>query len=250
LIIHVKYIEETAVAVKKKVVFFALVFAFLLMGGWVTLPSKGLAQVMSETRDVPRFHSIRLEVHGDVTVTQGKDQLLEIQADADIISRLRTKVKNGTLIISSVGNIRRSLLLEIDIEMEEIRGLSISGSGSIQARNSIKANTVDLKVSGSGDISLQVEAKNVSSKISGSGVIDLAGEVYNHTIDISGSGDVEAYDLITEETSVKISGSGDCMVNVDENLEVTISGSGDVQYKGSPKVNFKGSGSGTVRSVD
>ena len=47
--------------------------------------------------------------------------------------RLRTKVRNGTLVISSTGVVRGPDFLEIDIEMEEVQGLNISGSGTVMS---------------------------------------------------------------------------------------------------------------------
>jgi hypothetical protein len=235
---------------RRELIFITIFITFLALVIWIISPSIGIAEVISETREVSSFHSIRLSVNGEVTVIQGKEQSLVIRADDDVIPRLRTRVKNGTLVISSVGGIRRSAQLEIDIVMEEIKGLSISGSGTITVSDRIKADDVSLKISGSGDIFLELDASDINTKISGSGKINLSGTVKSHTIDISGSGDTKAFDLLTDTTTVKISGSGDCMVNVSENLDVKISGSGDVEYKGSPKVNFKGSGSGTVKSVD
>jgi hypothetical protein len=235
---------------RRELICVTTVVAFLALVIWVVSPSIGKAEVISEAREVPSFHSIRLSVNGEVTVTQKKGQSLVIRADDEVLPRLRTRVKNGTLVISSIGGIRRSAQLEIDIEMEEINGLSISGSGTIMVNDRIKADDVSLKISGSGDIFLELDANDIVTKISGSGKINLSGTVKSHTIDISGSGDTKAFDLLTDTTSVNISGSGDCMVNVTENLDVKISGSGDVEYKGSPKINFKGSGSGTVKSVD
>ena len=235
---------------KREIIFITTVITFLAVVSWFVSPSNGLAEVISETREVSRFHSIRLSINGDVTVTQGKGQSLEIRADNDIMPRLRTKVKNGTLTISSTGVVRGKDFLEIDIEMEEVKGLNILGPGTIKFKNRIEADNVSLKISGSGSIFLELDANDINTKISGSGAINLSGTVRSHTIEISGSGDTNAFELITEKTSVKISGSGGCMVNVSENLDVKISGSGDVEYKGSPKVNLRGSGSGTVKSVE
>jgi hypothetical protein len=235
---------------KREILIIITGIAFLTVVSWIVSPSIGMAEVISETRDVPKFHSIRLSVHGDVTVTQGTSQSLEIRADDDVMPRLKTKVKNGTLVISATGIVRGPALLEIDIEMEEIKGLHISGSGTIKFNNSIEADSVSLKISGSGSIILELDASDIDTNISGSGAINLSGTVRSHTIEINGSGDMKAFDLKTEETSVRISGSGDCKVNVSENLDVKISGSGDLEYRGSPNVSFKGSGSGTMKSVE
>lgn len=59
-----------------------------------------------------------------------------------------------------------------------------------------------------------------------------------------------AADLVTEKCEVRISGSGDVEVNVQEELTSKISGSGDIRYKGEPKrVNNHSSGSGSVRKM-
>jgi len=51
---------------------------------------------------------------------------------------------------------------------------------------------------------------------------------------ISGSGKVLAADLEVSKCEVRISGSGDVVINVKDALDANISGSGSVTYKGNP----------------
>ncbi|MCK5571038.1 MAG: DUF2807 domain-containing protein, partial [Spirochaetes bacterium] len=156
----------------------------------------------------------------------------------------------GTLTISSKRGPVPISGVEINITMKDIEVLHVSGSGKIFGGNLIEADNVDLKVSGSGDISLELNVTSISAKISGSGEIDLSGKTETLDIGISGSGDFYAFDLSAEDVYVTVSGSGNCEVNASEKLDVKISGSGDVEYTGNPRINSKISGSGSLESRD
>ena len=93
---------------------------------------------------------------------------------------------------------------------------------------------------------MSTDANTVETEISGSGQILLSGSAHDHNIDISGSGDVRAYGLVTQNTWVRISGSGNSEVTVLEYLNVNVSGSGSVYYKGNPDIQANISGSGTI----
>ncbi|NCO45874.1 MAG: hypothetical protein GW890_05430, partial [Vibrio sp.] len=56
----------------------------------------------------------------------------------------------------------------------------------------------------------------------------------------------DAKNLVSQTASIKISGSGEGILNASEELNIEINGSGNVQYLGSPSINQKISGSGSV----
>ena len=231
------------------------------------LPGLVFAEPVREERELPAFHSVDLRTVGSISLTQGDAQSLVIQADSNVLRYLKTEVRDGVLIISSRRNIRKGDAPEITIEMKRVISLRISGSGEIQGQNRIVSKSLDLVISGSGNIMLELKAEQLSAKVSGSGDMFLDVEAKTLTTHISGSGDVEAsgksadlevkisgsggfsaYDLETLNAHIKISGSGSCRVHVRELLDVNVSGSGDVVYMGNPKVNLTGSGSGSVRA--
>jgi len=77
---------------------------------------------------------------------------------------------------------------------------------------------------GGGKIDLDVDTEELSTIISGSGKADLRGEADTHNIVISGSGKIYCFDLSTEKSDVIVSGSGNCEIDVSEELNVKISG--------------------------
>ena len=107
---------------------------------------------------------------------------------------------------------------------------NVSGSGKIYVDN-LEASTIEANISGSGNISIGGEETAKSLDVS-----------------ISGSGDLNAENI--KKGEIDISGSGRCKVHIKDSLEADISGSGRVYYKGSPLINAQISGSGKVRSMN
>ena len=123
----------------------------------------------------------------------------------------------------------------------------IDGSGEIDL--AVEAANVQTMVAGSGDIKLAVETSNVQAMIDGSGDISITGTTSNLKVNLSGSGDFNGFDLISQNTSVSISGSGSAGVFAQTDLTAIISGSGDVIYKGDPdQKDIKTYGAGEVSS--
>jgi hypothetical protein len=61
------------------------------------------------------------------------------------------------------------------------------------------------------------------------------------------SGDVDAFELRARDSSVVITGSGNCRTSVSDTLQAKITGSGDVLYKGYPEIKQTITGSGSLR---
>lgn len=208
-----------------------------------------------EKREVPTFSRISLHIPGVLYVEQGGPQRLDIEAKSSTLERIITEVRGDELIIRfenrtffwrnfNTGDI------EIHATAEEIKGLAISGSGDIRARKELNTRDMDLRISGSGEITLaELNAENADLSISGSGDIRIedGGNARNLTISLSGSGDVDASGFEAERVSVRVSGSGDSSVHATQQLEVKVSGSGDVYYSGNPEINSSVSGSGSVK---
>lgn len=209
---------------------------------------KGSGNVISETRQVSDFDRITLSGSGDVIVTQGMGESLTIETDDNVMGHVKSEVDGGTLNLGFEQGINfispSQLVFYVDID--DLTGLTISGSGAIEA-DRIETESLDAGISGSGNIKItELRASEVGANISGSGEIDLAGEVVNQDVNISGSGEYQTGDICSETVSVNISGSGDATVCALERLDTNISGSGSVNYYGRPSINSSGSGSGEI----
>ncbi len=230
---------------------------------------EGSGVVVQESRAVPAFRRLTLDVPGTVHVSQGPTTPLKIRTDDNLIDDVLTRIRGDgdTLAIETEDCCVDPTELTVQVSTEEVEGLVIEGSGDIVVRGAFEAGELSLSIDGSGaitaeqlvadeialaidgsgDMDLQVDAGSIRSSIDGSGGYRLSGSAGRHTISIEGSGEIDAAALQTATTSIDIDGSGDCIVAVDEQLDVSIDGSGEVSYCGRPQVNEEIDGSGGVR---
>jgi Putative auto-transporter adhesin, head GIN domain len=232
-----------------------------------------------------------------VGVAQNREtNSVELEGEKEILEKIEAKVDGGKLVIGPKDEDKWFNWRDWDddkvtayVTIKNIDGLSVSGSGDLIAQNKLVGTNMDLKVSGSGNLTAEIEAEDVNANVSGSGDLNLKGNIKNLESDISGSGKVSfdgdvaglldvgisgsgrfnasgsaneikttisgsgkvlAAGLGVEKCNIRISGSGDVEVNVKTSLDVNISGSGTVSYKGSPsQVNSHASGSGRIRKM-
>ena len=209
---------------------------------------KGSGNIIAESRQIPEFNQIRLEGQGKVALTQGNQSALEVTTDDNILPSIETEVKNGKLIIShEKGKNLRPTKLNYIITVKDLEGVSISGSGDINGNDEFNSDNFYADIAGSGDIAIKVSTNRLESNISGSGSIYLAGSTNSYDATITGSGDVDAFELRARDSSVVITGSGNCRISVADKLRAKITGSGDVLYKGYPEIDQTITGSGSVK---
>lgn len=252
---------------KTRVNFILLITALMILTASCDksiFPVRGNGDVVTETRDVYDFKRVDNEGQFDVYIIQDEESSVRIEAESNLIGRIRTRVNGSTLEIDSKDNLKPSRPMKLYIHTPDVNGVSLSGSGIIDL-GSITTDDLSVKLSGSGEIRGDIEAVNVNMGISGSGSanIDLvcdyletsvsgSGEMYFNgsgniaEFDISGSGSIQGYNFPVNECYTKISGSGNMYLNVEERLDVKISGSGSIYYIGNPAINTNISGSGNL----
>ncbi len=209
---------------------------------------RGEGPVVKETYDMPDISGVALSIDADVYLTHGDSQSVLIEGQQNIIANIEKYVTNDDVWrIGYHHPVKNHAGVKIYITSPNIDYATISGSGSIESTNHFPDSAnVYLNISGSGNITFATHANIIESVISGSGRMNLSGSAWEQNINISGSGSVHAFGLGTQNTYVRISGSGSSEVSVENYLEVNISGSGSVYYKGNPEINGDISGSGSI----
>lgn len=216
----------------------------------------GVSSAFASTSDrhLSNFRAISLSSSVDLFITQGSSESVKVEAPDEIQSRILTDVDNGTL---NIHNKRENFnwdnwfgshkKIAVYVTVKDINSINVSGSGDVFFKDGISTNSLKIKVSGSGDVTGKLEVKNLETSVSGSGDIKLSGHAETATVGMNGSGDFSARNLVTANTSIHISGSGDAEVNASNKLDASVSGSGDIKYTGSAQVSSHTSGSGEIR---
>nr|WKN39104.1 DUF2807 domain-containing protein [Tunicatimonas sp. TK19036] len=207
---------------------------------------RGSGNVITEGRVISSFTQIEVDGSANVFLSQGNEQIVEIEADDNIIPVITTEVRGGELEIGSSRNYRTSNPVNIYITVPVISAIKIDGSGDVFGETSMGGDQLELEVSGSGNMDLELYYTQLWVESNGSGDFQLFGEVDDQEVRISGSGNYQARDLTSENCDIRISGSGDAAVSASEYLKAEIRGSGNILYYGDPQIESSVSGSGNV----
>ncbi len=212
---------------------------------------KGNGNVIEITRNVSNFDKIYVSGSFDVNLVNGKEGLINIKAEENLVGLIETKVEGGTLKIkwrknTSVST-RRNIYITVSIR--DIDEIKLTGASDITSGMVIKGDQFRVGVSGSGNIDIKIDTGSLTAVVSGSGDLDLEGKSDFFKASVSGSGDIDARDLISKKVDARVTGSGGMNINVKEKLTARVSGSGDIKYKGNPALeDINVSGSGEVSS--
>jgi hypothetical protein len=230
----------------KKIIFLS---AFIFI-----LASVGTASGQTkETRDVKNFTKVNFGVPGNLYINIGPEFKVVLEGDKDDLEEIETEVTGGRLVIKKDNwSFNFNEKITAYITMPEIEALGVSGSGRAEIQDLVKADVLNLSVSGSGKLyTSEISVSKLDCSISGSGdiYINESGNAESAEISVSGSGNYIGESLKIGNADIHISGSGNCTCNVTGSLKASVSGSGNVSYEGNPKLDAHVSGSGKVRSM-
>ena len=215
----------------------------------------GNGKVVTIERSTGDYDAVAISGWFDVDLVDGNEGDVSLKGEENLLEHIITEVKDGKLVIKVEKgiNLKPSSWKEgihISVPVESINAVSLSGSGDIVGKKTIKTTNFNTSMSGSGDITLDLDASSISASMSGSGDINLSGTTTDLNVNISGSGDIKAYELEADNVDANVSGSADIKVTANQRLKARVSGSGDIHYKGNPeKVEAKTSGSGDITKV-
>jgi len=206
-----------------------------------------------ETRPVGAFTEVSLGGSAHVVLKQGSPQSVVVEASPEALAKFETVVNGQQLRLGyrhdkgSWSDNKGKGPVTVYITAPTVSSLSVGGSGEIAVEGGLKADKMELAVSGSGHLQVpQLTASALATAVSGSGDVLVAGTAPRHEVRVSGSGQVKARELKSESCQVRISGSGNAHVYASKDAEARISGSGNVYVAGGGQTNSQVSGSGRL----
>lgn len=256
-----------------------------VFGGPVLTPADLSGETVNQSRDHQDFTGIDFGGFGNVTFNQGSVFSVSVTTDGALQSHITSTVVDGVLRIDQDFTfVGPSPELTIAVTAPQVNSISLTGAGTITAAG-LDTDTLDVSVSGVGDVYIIGRAKYTSvsvsgagnarleslrtgeltinvtgagnavvsasrtleARISGAGDITATGKATDVSVRISGAGDFKGHDLEAVNATVDIAGVGSVHIGVNETLDVSISGLGDVTYYGDPHVTSSLSGLGNVK---
>ena len=214
---------------------------------------RGSGNVVSETREVSGFRALEIDYPATVSVKQGSQESLKIEAEDNLLPGLKTQVKDGVLQIfyktEDGKHVNPTKTVKITVVVKDLADVEFNSAGEMTIEG-LKTNSLDVSLSGAGNLDLDhVQVKELAVNLSGAGSMAASGAADDLDVNISGFGDFKGADLHGQVARVNISGAGSATVWVDDDLSAGISGAGSISYYGTPSVSKHISGVGGVNHV-
>jgi len=207
---------------------------------------------ITESRKIDNISKVKIQGGIDVELQPGS-AAVQVQADENLQEYIVTREEDGWLIVTTRDNVnlRSNNPIKVLVNADMVSAIKVTGSGNVIAKGKFSgADKMDIDITGSGEADIEVNTPKVLVDITGSGNVRVSGETKDADIEMRGSGNFNGGELMTENTSVSVMGSGNATVYADISLDATVRGSGNIFYKGKAEVKKHKSGSGSIEPIN
>jgi hypothetical protein len=214
---------------------FLLIFTFSIDTTFAKTSDK------TEIRDVKNFNAIKVSSGIDLVLTMGETEAVKIVANGDIIEKIITEVKNGTLHIyiknnnwfnCSVKGARKAY-----VTINELQAISASSGADVHSENTLQGENLNVSASSGSDVYIDVFYKNFDIDVSSGSDAKLSGKVKRLKAEASSGSDIKAKELKTQICKAHASSGSDIAVSVADELYAHASSGGDIRYYGNPEIS-------------
>lgn len=210
-------------------------------------------KTITEERNISYFHTIIIQDKIDVYLKQDANIRINVKAGKNLISNIKTEVKNETLYVSDknkCGFIRDpKKKIEVTISLPKIKYLKHTGSGNIYTLNTFIQDSIIIRMETPGDIHLQVQTNYFGGSTHGNGDLYISGNTNYFYYNYNGTNFIYASNLkINNYTYLESHSVGHAYVNINNaGMDAALFSDGNIYYSGTPNyLNYTSKGKGTV----
>jgi hypothetical protein len=154
-------------------------------------------------------------------------------------------------IICSNYNLDPTHKIKVFVTAPAFRVIGVSGASTITSENKlVSAESMDIDLSGASEAKVDVKAPRINAEVTGASTITLSGETKDLNVVGSGASGAKCFDLMTENTTVDISGASSAEVFASVKLDAQASGASGVTYKGNPAITKDINGASSIKKID
>ena len=190
-------------------------------------------------QEVSKFNTIEFLGPLEITLQKGNRHKITIDGESNLIPHVEFDVNKNKLVLRTSNNKRLHSKtgnpIQIAVTAKELSETYVIGSDKISSSNSLFSKYLLQEFIDSGEIQIPVKSQTVSLHITGSGHISLNGSCKTIKGKIIGSGHLHSEELKTENSFLRLTGSGQADINCSDKLKAMIDGTADIVYTGNPK---------------
>ena len=200
----------------------------------------------TRTYSIQPFSKIYLEGTFKVILEQGSEAGLRIKTDEDNFKYINVQSDKESLSLKIIKKHFDFDELVLYVTFKDLDELFIEGAIKLETKGYVDLKNFYLHVEGGANIEMNVKANQI--KVNGQGGVkfEFDGIADELIASVSGASYLDAIDLKTKRTDIKIEGVGAGSVYATESLNATINGVGKIRYKGDPQLYKRVDGIGSI----
>jgi len=246
----------------KKVVLLVIccIFAVVTLTGCYTVNAPGVWGRRISGKGAPETYAfnvgeikeVRVELLCDILYYSAPSDSVTLEIQPNLMKYISVEESGGVLTVKATRNINWSGNTQapvLSISTPSLSSVSHIGAGSFLTVDPIVTESFSLNITGAANSKAVLDVDSLSVNIAGAGNLELSGRADDTNIDIAGTGKLDALDLQTRDSMIKLAGVGTVRIGCTGTLGVVAGGVGTVEYSGSPVVDVSRGGLVTIRSV-
>jgi hypothetical protein len=183
-----------------------------------------------DKRSVGSFSSIDISGAIDVKVYIGSETSVEVIANDNLLSRVKTEVNGSTLEIGIKGKENFNGKVQVIVYTPELVSAEVSGASKLFVSN--------------------LNNSSFTLDVSGASIVKIEGSTNNLTLDVSGASDINLSNFTASNATGDFSGASHGVLNVQNNLTIEASGASYIKYYGNPELKSDISGASNIKSIN
>ncbi len=218
------------------------------LSGCALIIVQGNGNVTTESRTLTgAFTNVSADSTVDVVIVRGSSYSATVEIDSNLQRYVELELGGNTLHVTNPEAVMFSATRAVvRIVMPALEEAATVGTGDLLIQDFDTGAAIELRTTGTGDVSYSGTAFELSAIVEGTGAVLLEGDAVFLNVSIAGTGDVDAYAFFSDYANVSIAGTGNAVVYANETVTAVLSGTGDLDVYGPADVDSTTTGLGHV----
>lgn len=223
--------------------------------GWPEVVGSG--NVVTEERQLSEFTALDVSdgLETTVVVDDTQPSQVRVTGDDNLVAQIQTEqTEAGSLKVhfrDRLGGWSSPNPLRVEMTVPRLASISSSGGGTVDVGGTVSVDSLKITASGGGTVRARgLDTQSLELAMSGSGDVTLEGQSYQVKSALSGGSVLHARDLYTRDATLAISGASVTTLRVSDTLRVSASGAAEVHIVGHPAVSSEDLSGGSTLTFE
>lgn len=210
---------------------------------------KGNGKITTKAINLKNFTGIETDGTLEVIISQDSAFGVSVKTDENLVKYITAKVRGNILHLSTENgySLDATDAIKISVSLSLLKSIEAGGASVITTTNKfLQEDKMVIDLSGASKATVQIRTPEVMLKTNGASTLNISGECRDMKASAKGACTINAFDLKSETSDVKASGTSSVSIFSSIQLTASASGASNIIYKGNPAIKKDASGASEI----